>query len=274
MLLTEFQRLIDDVFPPGAAMPGDAIGLQIESRRGTAHRVLIALELTDAVLQEAIEDQCDVVVVFHPLIYAPLAAIRQSDRVGRLVAGAIAADIAVISVHTAFDAYPFGTNHLLAQRLGIADTRALVPSAVAGYGMGLIGTFAGTFADLVERVSTVCGSPVRFLPPPSRISATSDDALRVAIVGGSGASFTDDAIAAKAEVFITADLKYHAFHAAEGHVGLIDPGHFEMEQFVPDGLYETLRSKVSQSCTLLRSTITTNPVRYTSPLPEEHSSTC
>lgn len=273
MLLTEFQHLISDTFPPAAAMPGDAIGLQVESRRGTAQRVLVALEITDLVLEEAIKDACDVVLVFHPLIYAPLSQIRRDDRVGRLVAGLIEADIALVSVHTAFDAFPQGTNFVLAHRLGLTNTSVLVPGDLPGFGMGLVGSFSGSFEDLVDRVASVCGSPVRYMPPPATLRDHRSQ-LRVALVGGSGASFTSNAIAVGADVFITADLKYHAFHAADGHIGLIDPGHFEMEQFVPDGILTVLQSIVGTTCRLVRSSVSTNPVRYASPLPQAYSSSC
>ena len=98
MLLTEFQRLVEEALPPQAAVQGDAIGLQVESQRQTANRVLVALELTDDVLEEAEKSACDVVLVFHPLIYRPLAQINSKDRVGRLVAGLIRADISLIAV--------------------------------------------------------------------------------------------------------------------------------------------------------------------------------
>lgn len=270
MLLNEFHRIIDEIFPPAAAMHGDAIGMQVESQRGTAERVLVALELTDDVLAEAKSLACDVVLVFHPLIYSPLAQIRRSDRVGRLVADLIQSDIALLSVHTAFDAFPQGTNHVLARHLGVTVDRPLVPTDVAGFGMGIVGTIdpGVTFDDLVERVAAVCGSPIRYIAPRTPIR----DPLTVAIVGGSGGSFTSDAIASGADVFITADLKYHAFHAADGHIGLIDPGHFEMEQFVPTGIIEALDPHLSDDCILMLSSISTNPVRYAGPLPVAYSS--
>ena len=230
MQLTEFNRLVDETLPPAAAMSGDAIGLQVDSRRGTASNVLVTLEVTDAVV--------------------------------------IRADIALLVVHTAFDAFPQGTNHILAEHLGLFDTEVLVPSDVDRHGMGIVGTLASprTMQELVATVATVCGSPVRYLPSPT------DPIQRVALVGGSGISFYDDAVRSGADVFITADVKYHAFHAADGHIGLIDPGHYEMERFVPDGLIAALKPLVPADVTLLAGTVNTNPVRYASPLPHEHSS--
>ncbi len=268
MQLTEFHRLVDETLPPAAAMRGDAIGLQVDSRRGTASHVLVTLEVTDAVVAEAIDRSCDAILAFHPLIYGGLGQIDRTDRVGRLVADLVRADIALLVVHTAFDAFPQGTNHILAEHLGLIDTEVLVPSDVDRHGMGIVGTLASpqTMQDLVTTVASVCGSPVRYLPSPT------DPIRRVALVGGSGISFYDDAVRSGADVFITADVKYHAFHAADGHIGLIDPGHYEMERFVPDGLIAALQPLVPSDVTLLAGTVNTNPVRYASPLPHEHSS--
>ncbi|MBL0322856.1 MAG: Nif3-like dinuclear metal center hexameric protein [Ignavibacteria bacterium] len=107
-------------------MHGDAIGLQVASKRSDVGRVLVCLEITDAVVAEAIERSCDTILTFHPLIYTPLARLDRSDRVSRCVGDLIAADISVICVHTAFDAFPQGTNLILAERLGLEPLRPLV----------------------------------------------------------------------------------------------------------------------------------------------------
>ena len=262
MHLNEFHAVVDATMPPASAMDGDAIGLQVESQRQTASNVLVTMELTDDVLQEAIDLKCDVILAFHPLIYAPLQRIDLSDRVGRLVAGLVKNDIAFLVVHTAFDAFPQGTNTMLAEKLGVSVDRFLTESDVDGHGMGVIGKLASdiTMDDLVQRVAEVCGGPCRYVPAPS------DTVRLVAIVAGSGMSFYDQALDAQADVLITADVKYHAFHAAAGHIGLIDPGHYEMEQSVPEGMISALQDRVNGSVTLHASTVVTNPVRYSSPL--------
>lgn len=263
MLLTEFVRLIQHTFPPSTAMQGDPIGVHVDSIRGTATNVLLTLELTDEVLEEAVQHACDCIVAFHPLVYRPLARIDRSDRVGRLVANAIRHDIAIIVVHTAFDAFPQGTNALLASRLDLHVDRILVPHALDGYGMGLVARSAAplSFEELVHRVADVCGSPVRFLPSPSPLVHT------VAIVAGSGMSFLPDTLAAGVDVFLTADAKYHDFHAAHGRIGIIDPGHYEMEQFVAEGMRNALEAHVPSTVHLQCSRCRTNPVQYFHTLP-------
>lgn len=259
MHLTELQRLVDSVLPPGTAMSGDPIGLQVESRRGTAQTILVCFEVTDAVIDEAVQHHCDCIIAFHPLIYSPLTTISRTDRVGRLVCSLLEHDIALVIVHTTFDAHPQGTNALLAQRLGLQPLRPLTPlAAIPSYGMGTIAQAPEglTMEDLLETLRRVCGGTPRYCPAPSQTLQT------VAIVAGSGASFLDAAITSGADVFLTADVKYHAYHAAAGTIGLVDAGHFEMEQFVADGIIDILRPVIADRSHMIASTSLRNPVRY------------
>ena len=241
-------------------MTGDNVGLQIRSTSQTVTTVLTCMEITDAVVDEAIDLGAHVIVTFHPLIYSPLLRLDDSERVTRLVARCIRASISVYCVHTAFDAHPRGTNWLLATRLGLFPQGPLTPSTgvsdsnEGSFGMGLLADCEMTFDELIDRIAAVCGAPVRFVAPPvAKIQ-------RVALVAGSGMSFFD-AVLGKADVFITADVKYHAFHAADGVIGLVDPGHYEMEQFVAAGIARELSMQLPE-CVVHCSTVMTNPVRH------------
>ena len=258
MLVREFTRRLQEVLPPETAMSGDAIGLQVAPKRPDIGRVSVCLEITDQVVDEARSAGHDAIVTFHPLIYSPLRSIDRSDRVGRIVADCIAADIAVYSVHTAFDAYQHGTNLLLCAALGCNPVGPLVPNGDGQSGMGLIASCDVSYETFVQTVADVCGGPVRYSTPPRT------NVSRIAIVAGSGMSFYNDALVAGVDVFVTADVKYHAFHAAAGHIGLVDPGHFEMEQFVPAGLTELLRQQIP-SVDFTVSNVRTMPAAYALP---------
>lgn len=264
MTLTEFINRIHRVLLPATAAQGDPTGAQISASTNNVARVLTCMEITDAVIDEAVAHSCDTIVTFHPLIYVPLAAIAGQDRVARLVARLIRLDISVVCVHTTFDAYPQGTNAILASKLGIVGTRPLVASIINGqpnthgYGMGLIGTYGGSFGSLLESVARISGGPVKHSHPKV------NEGLTIAIVAGSGMSFYRDAVDAGADVFITADVKYHDFHAATDVIAIIDPGHYEMEQFVPLGMIQALE-QVCSECTFIASTVRTSPVAYYEP---------
>ena len=84
---------------------------------------------------------------------------------------------------------------------------------------------------------------------------------RVAICGGSGSFLLSKAICAKADIFITADFKYHEFFDAENDIIIADIGHFESEQFTKDLIYDLLSKKFSKFAVRL-SKVNTNPINY------------
>lgn len=261
MELQHFVRSLEDILPPDTAMEGDRIGLQLQSGRVVVSSILVAMEVTEAVVQEAIDTNCNCIVAFHPLLFAPVTSLQDNERVGRLCTRLIQHSIALVIAHTTFDAFPQGTSTLFAQRLQlIIEDRLVRNETREGFGMGVIATSSTPLSSamLLERVQTVCNSPLRYT------EGSQQAVQRFAIVGGSGASFLSQALAAKVDVFITADIKYHDFHRVQGTMWLIDPGHYEMEQFVPEGLYAIVDNiaQNNPSLSVKRSRVLPNPVQY------------
>lgn len=253
---------INNLLPPETSIKGDRIGLQIQNDRTELRRILTTLEITGDVLDEAHKLQIDTIVTFHPLIYHPLTEITSNDRISSLTKRIIREDINVISVHTNFDAFINGTSYLLAEKLGLVNLDFLEQSDLKeNSGMGCVGdTETALFQDeLLEKVSLICSSPLRYneIPYEKKIN-------KIAIVGGSGSSFIQEAIVSGADAFITADVSYHNFHSVNGKIMLIDPGHYEMEQFVPAAMAELLRKNLDLSDieSIGVSSQLTNPVRY------------
>jgi len=116
-----------------------------------------------------------------------------------------------------------------------------------------------TKIKLLELIGSVCNSPLRYSQgkPVEKIE-------KIAIVCGSGMSFYDFAVAHDTDVFITADISYHNFHRATDKIMLIDPGHYEMEQFVPLALHrfivDTFDKTEFESVNVTG--VHTNPVSY------------
>lgn len=260
MTVDNFQRTLQAAFPLESAMPGDNVGLQIRGTSKTVQSTLCCMEITDEVVSEAIELGVEAIITFHPLIYSPLTRLDGNDRVSRLVLRCIQAGVSVHCVHTAFDAHPRGTNRLLADKLGLTAVSTIEPNpnvrieADIEVGMGLYTTCDVDFDELLRRVSLICGSTVRYIPAPAKRVRT------VALVAGSGMSFYDKVVG-RADVFVTADVKYHAFHSAAGVIGLIDAGHYEMEQFVAEGMAEELGRHTAE-VKIHVSRVCPNPVRY------------
>lgn len=125
-------------------------------------------------------------------------------------------------------------------------------------GLGVVGDLPEPMntIDFVKHVKQQFRAPcVRYTNP------VKDFISRVAICGGSAISLLNDAIAANADVFITADVKYHQFFDAENRIVIIDIGHFESEQFTIDIFYDLLSKKISNFA-VLKSKVRTNPINY------------
>ncbi len=260
MLLTDLIAHINATLPPTSAMDGDRIGLQVQSARTEVQSVLTCMEVTDAVVDEAMRVGADCILAFHPLVFMPLTEINEDGRVGRLCTKLIRAGIALVVAHTNFDAYPEGTSTILARKLNMSIDGFLRPDQTdATRGMGVLARppQALSAAGLLERVEAVCGNPLRYSQGPEMIR-------RVAILGGSGMSFFTDAARAGVDAFITADVKYHDFHRADGRLMLVDPGHYEMEQFNAEGLASLLRPLADgkNGLKVTVSAVNTNPVCY------------
>lgn len=262
MKIEQLHEFIENLLPKETAVLGDRIGLQIQSGRTEIRKLLITMELNDEVAREANFKNCDCIITFHPLIYKPLTQILDDNRVGRITTKLILSKIALFSVHTTFDAYFEGTSKILSDKIGLNFESFLIPdNKIPNSGIGIISktTEPITPVQLLESLRSVTNSPSRFCNGnPGKLIE------RVAIIGGSGSSYIDNAIEANVDAFITADISYHTFHKCSGEMMLIDPGHYEMEQFVSFGLMKLLKenSKNFDIDDIIVSEIMTNPVLY------------
>jgi len=262
MRLDRLLGSIEEFLPEKTAVDGDRIGLQIQGNREEIKKILITLELNDQVIEEAVKLKNDCIISFHPLIYNPLYSITESNRVGRLITKLIQNSIALIVIHTNFDAFSEGTSKILCDKLGLTFEDFLVPDDnMKNCGMGVIGRAKKplTENELLDKIQKITNSPLRYATGKSGKLLE-----RIAIVGGSGTSFMNQALAKKTDAFITADVSYHQFHAVKGEMTLIDPGHYEMEQFVPEALMNLLAEKldIKEIETISLSEVHTNPVIY------------
>lgn len=262
MKTEDLLTIIEKTLPAATAMEGDKIGLQIQGDRYELRNFLTVLEITQDIINEAVSHSIDCILTFHPLIFNPLVSITDNDRVGSLVKEIIKAGITVISIHTNFDSFKNGTSKILADKLGLKVNDFLVPDPmISNSGMGVIASNVNSYSvyDLLDRVHKVCGSPLRV-----NKYEYLKEIKTIAIVGGSGSSFINAAIASGVDAFITADISYHNFHRTAEKLMLIDPGHYEMEQFVPEAMAEhfrTVMNEVDYNKIMVTKTLT-NPVRY------------
>lgn len=355
---------IMETFAPLALQEGyDNCGLQVGSQLDVVTGILVCLDVTDEVIDEAIALDCNMIVSHHPLIFGGLKRLNGHTAVERMVIKAIRHGIALYAAHTNADAVGNGVSGRMAMKLGLEKCRVLSPlsgrlmklitfvpvdhlsqvrDAIFEAGAGHIGHYDscsfqvhghGTFRGDAQsqpyvgnpgalhtesevRIETVMPDylssrvvdallmahpyeevaydlyslanqwgergfgiigqlptseePLAFL---NRVKAvfgcqsvrysplTTGEVTRVAVCGGSGSDLIKAAMAAKADVFITGDIKYHQFFEAEGRMVIADIGHFESEQFTKELFFELLTEKLPNFAIHL-SNINSNPINY------------
>lgn len=124
----ELIQLFEQFAPKSYALEGDKVGLQIGKLSHKLSNVLIALDVTEEVVDEAIEKDVQLIIAHHPLIYRPLQKIATDTAVGRMIEKLIKHDIAVYAAHTNLDVAEGGVNDLLANALNLQQTEVLVPT--------------------------------------------------------------------------------------------------------------------------------------------------
>lgn len=191
-------------------------------------RVVVALDLRAAVLDEALAVGADLVLVHHPPIFPAMSAVTDARTAGALVLRAAEERIAVVAAHTNLDAAAGGLNDQMATALHIMTTSPLLPDAVdPAVGLGRVGQVAPTTLGVLASAAVTAYSPGGV-----NSGMVGDPAMavtRVAVCTGSGGSLVQAARDAGADVYVTGDLKYHDADAAEG-MGLVNLPHGVVEQ--------------------------------------------
>ncbi|PLS01175.1 Nif3-like dinuclear metal center hexameric protein [Neobacillus cucumis] len=124
----EIIQLFEQFSPKGLAMEGDKIGLQIGRLNKRVERVMIALDVLENVIDEAIEKDVQLIIAHHPMIYRPLKNLLTDTTQGKMIEKLLKHDIAVYAAHTNLDVAKGGVNDLLAEALGLEDAEILVPT--------------------------------------------------------------------------------------------------------------------------------------------------
>ncbi len=127
MNINDIIYAIEQHAPTAYAEERANVGLLIGDKNKDVHSALIALDLTEAVLQEAIDNHHDLIITHHPLLFKGLKKINSYDSIGRMVQRAISHAISVYAAHTNLDNAPDGVNHILARQIGLQNMMILAP---------------------------------------------------------------------------------------------------------------------------------------------------
>lgn len=363
MKLAELSKYLDNAIPLSFQEEYDNAGLQVGDPEKEVSSALLALDVTEEVLKEAVRKECDLIISHHPLIFSAIKSITGRTYTERIIAKAIKNEIAIYSSHTNLDAASFGVSRKMAEKLDLKNIKVLKPlknrlmklvtfipvsysekvqKALFAAGAGVTGkydecgfTVAGTGSfRAAPDANPFVGEPGKFhqeneirfetvifshlkshiirallaahpyeevaydlypiendnieegfgctgeLASPAdesdflrRLSSifgaagirysdlTGHKVTKVAICGGSGSSMIRDAINSGADVFITADIKYHKFFEADKRILLADIGHYESEKFTTEILYDLIIKKFPKFA-LRFSEANTNQINY------------
>ncbi|SDH48443.1 dinuclear metal center protein, YbgI/SA1388 family [Alteribacillus persepolensis] len=127
MIIQQFEQFS----PKSLAVDGDKIGLMVGTLNKPVHKVMIALDVLEEVIDEAIEKEADLIIAHHPLIFKPLKHIDTSKGQGPIIEKCIKHDITVYAAHTNLDIAKGGVNDMMAEALQLQDTDVLVPTQEA-----------------------------------------------------------------------------------------------------------------------------------------------
>lgn len=223
----DIANVIEDFAPKSLQESYDNTGLQIGDPAMPVTAVLLCLDVTEDILAEALQRQCNLIISHHPLIFRGLKSITGSTPIERIAASAIRNNVAIYSAHTNLDSAWEGVSHEMAHALGLTDITVLEPKdSEALTGLGVVGNLRPTpKMEFLRKVKETFG--VKHL----RYSVQSPQLVikRVALCGGAGASLIPLAITAGADAIITGDVKYHDFTAYGLDILIADIGHYESE---------------------------------------------
>jgi dinuclear metal center YbgI/SA1388 family protein len=363
MKLKEITDCLEAFAPLAYQESYDNAGLICGNHAMDITAALICLDSTEAVIDEAIANGCNLVIAHHPIVFSGLKKFNGKNYVERVIIKTIQNNIAIYAAHTNLDNVHNGVNAKIAEKLGLINCNVLAPqkntlkklvtfcpeekaeelrialfNAGAGHisnydecsfntsgigtfranegsnpyvgekgkqhhekeikieaiypqhiesqllkallkahpyedvaydlisltnihpkiGAGLIGELPAEVAeiDFLKQIKAIMKAD------SLRYTALQNKKIKkVAVCGGSGSFLLGDAIKCGADIFITADFKYHQFFDAENRIIIADIGHYETEQFTMELFYEILKKKFS-TFALLMSKINTNPIKY------------
>lgn len=223
----EIEAALDDLAPKALAQSWDNVGLLVGSADREVKRVLVALDITEAVADEAADIDAQLIVAHHPVMnchWAPVQTLLDGNPQGRLLMKLIRRDTAAICMHTNLDAARGGVNDALARALGLEGAEPLEEN-----GIERIGTLPETLSlpDFLEKVRRgLRPNGIRYVDGGRPIR-------RVAVGGGACGGFFRTAAALGCDAFVTADVKYDQFLDARAlGLSLIDAGHYPTEDVV------------------------------------------
>ncbi|MFI3321416.1 MAG: Nif3-like dinuclear metal center hexameric protein [Rikenellaceae bacterium] len=257
--VADLVSVIEDFAPKHLAESYDNTGLLVGSRDMVVTGLLTTVDVTEKSIEEAKKIGANMILSHHPLIFKGIKNLNGNDYIERCVIELIKSDIALYCAHTSVDATFGGISYRMGEKLGLQNMSTLSPSTPNNEGYGVVGSLKERI-ELKEFLAVVKSKfDAGVIRYAGEIEGKSVE--RVALCGGSGASLIGDAQKSGADIYISADFKYHDFFLTEKEIILADIGHFESEKVVLD-IFSDIISKKYPTFAVCKSNSDSNPVLY------------
>jgi dinuclear metal center YbgI/SA1388 family protein len=139
MQLKEITNILENWCPLNSAEEFDNVGLLVGNSNEIINKAIITIDTTEEVVDEAIKNDCNLIITFHPIIFDGLKNITEQTYVERIVFKAIQNNINIYAIHTNLDNNPRGVNYKICQKLELNNTKFLISKNEGAFGMGMIG---------------------------------------------------------------------------------------------------------------------------------------
>ncbi|MBO4702143.1 MAG: Nif3-like dinuclear metal center hexameric protein [Lachnospiraceae bacterium] len=234
MLLKEIYENLNKIAPFELQEEWDNSGLLIGDMNAEVNRILVTLDVTDEVVEQAIAAKADLIISHHPLIFAPVMKINSEDFITSRILKLANNKINYIAMHTNMDAT--GLSEVADEVLGIKRERAIevnINQDNEKIGMGSIGKFLNNNKEAVDIMlrEAVIRTKKGFGLNVVKVYGDLDSIIsRVAVCTGAGKSMIDECIKENCDLLITGDMTYHAaLDAVSRGLNIIDAGHYGTE---------------------------------------------
>lgn len=250
---------LEELAPPRLAESWDNVGLLVGDSNMPINKILVSLDATSDVVDEAIDNEVDMIVTHHPMIFKGIKHVNTSTVIGRKLIKLIKNDICVYSAHTNLDSASEGLSVLLANRLRLSNGDILEPNKnfdILGCGTGRIGYLEEM---TLEQLSYYVKDNLD-LQSVRVIGDLQKKIKKVAVSPGSSMEFAETAYKNGADVYITGDIKYHdAIDYKEKGMALIDAGHFGTENIVLSMFEQYIKECFGEQVQIITSKINRDP---------------
>ena len=261
VIINDIYAFLNEIAPVRYQMDFDNAGFLVGDGGTAVKNALLALDITDAVIAEAIELRAQLIVSHHPLIFTPLRHATTDDLAGRKVLTMARHGISAICMHTNLDAAEGGVNDVLADLFGIRQRTAFADGC--GRGGEIDPITVPELAALAQRkLAALCNAPDTGAAVQVKFADAGKPVHRLAVISGAGGSMFEDALAVGADCLLTGEANHHhAIDAKRLGLSLIAAGHYATEFPVTAAVAAKLRAALPELDVLV-STENRDPYTY------------